>query len=188
MQVQAPPVHPRAPHPWSLGKNICGICTGSGFQPGLAHRGRGVESFLVIRPQVKFSRQAGQFPADGSHAGSGKERCRMKPSTTMKPSCLAPVLVSLVLGTVLGRTGVSLAAEDTWTSKADMPTARGFVSGCVADGKIYVVGGTDNTQLSAVALVEVYDPVSDTWTTRASMPEARTCPATCTYNGKVNVF
>jgi hypothetical protein len=112
----------------------------------------------------------------------------MKPSTTMKPSCLTHVLVSLVLGTVLGRTGVSLAAEDTWTSKADMPTARGFVSGCVVDGKIYVVGGTDNTQLNAIALVEVYDPVSDTWTTRASMPEARTCPATCTYNGKVYVF
>jgi hypothetical protein len=97
-------------------------------------------------------------------------------------------LSGLILIGFWGRTGISKAAEDTWTFKTPMPTGRGFLSGTVLDGKIYVVGGTDNTQLNAIALVEVYDPVSDTWTTRASMPEARTCPATCTYNGKVYVF
>ena len=34
-----------------------------------------------------------------------------------------------------------LAAEDTWTYKADIPTARTWVGGCVLDGKIYVIGG-----------------------------------------------
>ena len=48
--------------------------------------------------------------------------------------------ISLVLVLVLGLASVSLAAEDTWTYKTDMPTARGFTSGTVADGKIYVTG------------------------------------------------
>jgi len=82
----------------------------------------------------------------------------------------------------------SLAQSDPWVFKTPMPTARGFLCGTVLDGKIYIVGGIDNTQLNAIALVEMYDPVSDSWTTRASMPEARTCPAACAYNGKVYVF
>ncbi len=32
--------------------------------------------------------------------------------------------ISLVLVLALGLASVSLAAEDTWTQKADMPTAR----------------------------------------------------------------
>lgn len=30
---------------------------------------------------------------------------------------------------------------DTWTMKADMPTARACISTCVVNGKIYVFGG-----------------------------------------------
>jgi hypothetical protein len=104
-----------------------------------------------------------------------------------KLSYIALGSVFVIVG-LMGMTSSSWAQGDTWTYKTPMPTARGFLSGTVLDGKIYVVGGTDNTQLNAIALVEMYDPVSNTWTTRASMPEARTCPATCTYNGKIYVF
>ncbi len=32
-----------------------------------------------------------------------------------------------------------------WTQKADIPTARCFLSSCTLDGKIYVIGGTEST-------------------------------------------
>jgi hypothetical protein len=115
---------------------------------------------------------------------------KMTGGTSLFQQKLEFTMLSGVLAVIclLGMTSISLAQGDTWTFKTPMPTGRGFLSGTVLDGKIYVVGGTDNTQLDAIALVEMYDPVSNTWTTRASMPEARTCPATCTYNGKIYVF
>ncbi|MFC1793348.1 kelch repeat-containing protein [Planctomycetota bacterium] len=95
------------------------------------------------------------------------------------------ILLVLVLG--LGLATVSSAAEDTWTYKADMPTARGFVSGTVVDGKIYVIGGFP-THYSVTTAVEMYDPTADTWTRMANMPSARCAHATCTFDGKIYVF
>ncbi len=47
-----------------------------------------------------------------------------------------------------------------WTQKADIPTARCFISSCTLDGKIYVIGGTESTSPSgpSVGTMEVYDP------------------------------
>ena len=76
-------------------------------------------------------------------------------------------------------------ATDTWTRKADMPTARGWIqpSNSVVDGKIYVIGGWyDNITISTV---EEYDPVTDTWTRKTDMPSPRWGLATCTVNGKI---
>ena len=74
-----------------------------------------------------------------------------------------------------------------WTYKAPMPTGRGFTSGAVADGKIYMVGGF-LTHNSVTQANEMYDPALDTWTTMAGMPEGRCANATCTYDGKIYVF
>ena len=82
----------------------------------------------------------------------------------------------------------SPAQSNPWTFKQNMPTARGFLSGTVVDGKIYVIGGAPTTQLSATSLVEMYDPTTDNWITMASMPEGRCTHATCTYKGKIYVF
>ena len=95
--------------------------------------------------------------------------------------------ISLVLVLALGLASVALAAEDTWTYKADMPSARGFVSGCVAGGRLYVIGGFP-THNSVTSVVEMYDPISDTWTKVANMPSARCGHATCALDGKVYVF
>jgi N-acetylneuraminic acid mutarotase len=95
--------------------------------------------------------------------------------------------ISIVLVLVLGMVSIGLTAEDTWTYKADMPTARGFVSGTVVDGKIYVIGGFP-THYSVTTAVEMYDPKTDTWTIKAPMPEGRCAHATCTYNGMIYVF
>ncbi|MFQ6042248.1 MAG: hypothetical protein ACE5PV_15440 [Candidatus Poribacteria bacterium] len=42
---------------------------------------------------------------------------------------------------VLSFSSISLAEEDKWTKKADMPTARADMRASVVDGKIYVIGG-----------------------------------------------
>src|SRR5428012_14398 len=60
----------------------------------------------------------------------------------------------------------------TWTTRTNMPTARGQMGTAVAsNGKIYVVGGQANGV--ALATVEEYDPSTDTWATKASLPRAR---------------
>ena len=45
----------------------------------------------------------------------------------------------------------------SWTSVANMNTARGLAAASVVNGKIYVMGGTDNNQ-TIVNSVEMYDP------------------------------
>jgi predicted secreted protein len=95
--------------------------------------------------------------------------------------------ILLTLTLALGIAGVSYAVEETWTYKADMPTARGFTSGCVVDGKIYVIGGFP-THYSVTTAVEMYDPATDTWTRMADMPSGRCGHATCTLDGKIYVF
>ena len=95
--------------------------------------------------------------------------------------------ISLFMVLVLGLFSVSPAVEDTWTYKTNMPTARVFVSGCVLDGKIYVIGGAPSAS-SVTSAIEMYDPIVDTWTRMADMPSGRCYPATCTLNGKIYVF
>ena len=51
-------------------------------------------------------------------------------------------------------------STDTWTRKADMPTARGFFGTAVVDGKIYAIGGSPNMNEHdpGIAVVEVVRP------------------------------
>ena len=76
---------------------------------------------------------------------------------------------------------------DTWTSKADMPTARIFFSTSVVDGKIYAIGGVLVTK-AGLSTVEVYDPATDTWTTKTPMPTARHAHASAVVDGKIYVI
>ncbi|MCF7757963.1 hypothetical protein KQ941_26325 [Paenibacillus xylanexedens] len=56
---------------------------------------------------------------------------------------------------------------DTWTVKADMPTARAGLTAVVYNNKIYAIGGYYNVGTSVLRTnkVEVYDPSTDSWTT-----------------------
>ena len=66
---------------------------------------------------------------------------------------------------------ISWAQGSPWTQKADMPTARAFLSTSVVSGIIYAIGGWDGEPgRGSFATVEAYDPVRDTWTTKADMP------------------
>jgi N-acetylneuraminic acid mutarotase len=77
---------------------------------------------------------------------------------------------------------MSLAEEDTWTRKADMPTGRAAPASSVVNGRIYVIGGGGEVPLS---IVEVYDPAMDTWTRKADMPTPRAALSTSVVNGKI---
>jgi len=92
------------------------------------------------------------------------------------------MLAILVLA--LGLASVSLAAEGTWATKADMPTGRWELSTCVVDGKIYAIGGAGPVY-QALRTVEEYDPATDTWTTKSEMPTARQGLSTSVVNGKI---
>lgn len=81
-------------------------------------------------------------------------------------------------------------ATDTWTSGADMPTARGFHSANVVGGKIYVFGGSQDwsPNYKHVLVVEVYDPAHDSWTQLSEMPTARGAGFSSVVNGKIYLF
>jgi N-acetylneuraminic acid mutarotase/predicted DNA-binding protein (UPF0251 family) len=79
------------------------------------------------------------------------------------------------------------AGGDTWTKKADMPTARFALSTCAVNGKIYAIGGgVENNTVTSV--VEEYDPSTDTWTKKANTPTKRGYTSTCAVNGKIYVM
>lgn len=77
------------------------------------------------------------------------------------------------------------AAEDTWTRKADMPTARSSLcnQSKVVNGKIYVVGG--NKGAMELTTVEEYNPKTDKWTKKADMSTPRENFHTSAVNGKI---
>ena len=80
-------------------------------------------------------------------------------------------------------------ATDTWTIKSDMPTARGFHSANVVDGRIYIIGGSHTApDRSVVRPVEVYDPVTDTWTQKGDMPRKIGVGFSSVVGGKIYVF
>ena len=76
------------------------------------------------------------------------------------------IILLLVLSLSLSAFSVSMAsaAEDSWTTKASMPSALGRQGNAVVNGKIYVIRGSINYE---------YDPASDTWATKKPMPTPR---------------
>ncbi len=92
---------------------------------------------------------------------------------------------SLVLFLALGLAAISSAAEDTWTRKANMPTARSALSTATVGGKVYAIGGRATTSSAAISTVEEYDPATDTWTSRTDMPTPRMLLGACALNGKI---
>jgi hypothetical protein len=57
----------------------------------------------------------------------------------------------------------------TWTNKAPMATPRGWLPGSFCRGKIYMIGGHDNSG-AAIAVNECFDPVANSWTTKTPRP------------------
>lgn len=74
-------------------------------------------------------------------------------------------------------------ATDTWTKKANMPTARVAPAASVVNEKVYVFGGAN--RLNSFPTVEEYDPATDTWAKRTDMPTARCTLSTSVVNGEI---
>ena len=98
------------------------------------------------------------------------------------------ILSSLMPIGLLGIASMSLAVEDTWTKKADMPTARFGLSTSVVDGKIYAIGGAPSPYGTYLSTLEEYDQATDTWTKKADMPTARSGHSASVVNGKIYVI
>ena len=79
-------------------------------------------------------------------------------------------------------------ATDTWTKKADMPTARQFLSTSAVNGKIYAFGGQRGPGGADLSTVEEYDPATDSWTKKADMPLSSAAPSTSVVNGIIYVI
>ena len=82
---------------------------------------------------------------------------------------------------------MTLAAEQSWSTKSPMPKATSLHSASVVDGKIYVIGGTDNIYGWADywSTVWEYDPATDIWTPKADMPAGRARLTASVVDGKI---
>jgi hypothetical protein len=84
--------------------------------------------------------------------------------------------IYMIGGNPAGATGTYLTlcqefdpAAGTWTTKAPMTTPRGWLPGSYCDGKIYLIGGHDNSG-AAIAVNECFDPVANSWSTKTPRP------------------
>jgi N-acetylneuraminic acid mutarotase len=72
--------------------------------------------------------------------------------------------------------------RDAWTSRAEMPTARGGLAAAVLDERIHVLGGGAD---HAVNAHEVYDPATNLWTQANALPTARDHLAAVALQGRL---
>lgn len=78
----------------------------------------------------------------------------------------------------------TIEQNGAWTPKASQLTLRTTAAAAEAGGKIYVMGGADNSG-NTMATMEEYDPATNTWSSKASMTTARTALAAAGAGGKV---
>ena len=92
---------------------------------------------------------------------------------------LAILLASSMLVFPASPANSANVTENSWVSKAPMPTARAYFNTAVVNGKIYVITDSSNQE---------YDPATETWTTKQPMPTRRSNAAVVTYQNKIYVI
>ncbi len=79
--------------------------------------------------------------------------------------------------------------EFPWTTKTPMPTPRLEFSSAVVDGKIYIIGGRDATDMGTpkqvMSTVEIYDTATDTWIQGPPLLKPRANQVTVAANGRI---
>ena len=78
-------------------------------------------------------------------------------------------------------------STQAWSAIASMANSREAPSAQFIGGKLYVVGGWDNSG-NPVGEVEIYDPATNTWSTGASEPTALAGSSSTTFDGKMYVI
>ena len=77
--------------------------------------------------------------------------------------------------------------SNTWVRKADLPTARAYLSGVMFNNLIYIIGGQGDGG-TRTGKVEVYDPAINTWTAREDMPTRRSQAVAVVLGSKIYVI
>lgn len=95
------------------------------------------------------------------------------------------ILLGMILLIVLSWYGLRSVQAGAWASKMGMPTPRYGVAAAEINGKLYVVGGSLNSEV--LNTLEVYDPGTNAWTTKRPMPTARALCAAAVIDGKLYV-
>ena len=81
------------------------------------------------------------------------------------------------------------ASEDSWTTKAPMPTAKFSFGVASVNGKIYAMGGAVSTQSGTLlANNEEYDPITDTWYEKTPLSTPTYGCAVASYGNQIYVF
>jgi N-acetylneuraminic acid mutarotase len=83
--------------------------------------------------------------------------------------------------------GAAAQVGGTWQTLAPMPTARQELATAALNGKIYAMGGYDNSG-TPTNIVEVYDPATDTWTSAHPIPRALHHNSAAVAAGKLYSF
>lgn len=97
------------------------------------------------------------------------------------------VICILFMLIIKGISPASLTAtdvEDKWQSRPNMLTKRFGLAAAVVNGRIYVIGGS-NDEDGLLATVEEYDPATGIWRTRADMLTPRNRLAVAVVNEKI---
>ena len=76
--------------------------------------------------------------------------------------------------------------SNTWTSGADMPTARAILAASAAKEDLFFIGGgSEALGTRDTSVVESYNPTTNTWTRRADMPTPRVALTVSMANGLI---
>lgn len=107
------------------------------------------------------------------------------------------LFIGLILIGLFAITGSSLAADDKWERKENMPeSSRCCTTAASVGGKVYVIGGVEvnraphipNPGDMTLDRVQAYDPATDTWAPKRDMPTTRARMVAVTYDGMIYVF
>jgi N-acetylneuraminic acid mutarotase len=82
---------------------------------------------------------------------------------------------------------VASAVEDSWATKAKMPSERTGFGVAVVDGKIYAIGGHPLGGVTTDINKE-YDPATNKWTSKKSMPGPLAWFGTAVYQNEIYVI
>jgi len=93
-------------------------------------------------------------------------------------------LLKVVAFGMISMIPMSLVAEDAWTQRTDMPTARFGLTSSVVDGKIYVIGGGQHRG-NALHTMEEYDPATDSWVRKSDLHTASCWHSTSAVDGRI---
>ena len=143
--------------------------------PVLKHRGPVRE----LTPTSLLQQRISRFTEDGIPYLSTKGTSRFFNGGGCLPSAVCWHSHSVLTHNTGHRKSIVKTVEayepqtDTWTQKAEMPTARTALAVSQGNAKIYAIGGTGVVQGPGLTAVEIYDPLTDVWEKGTEMPTAR---------------